>query len=166
MRIKSSEPKYNLGRLGKGLITSLCIKAKSRPKKCKKTRYAIGNFSTKDLSKIIREFKKLPYKFYYKTRPKHESTDSYFCISGYLAKYIMRDDDLNSHVLPCKNENDCYETDYDLAHLFCGRYIIRRVPSWQKFIVGLFYRWVKIKINHRWWTFYGGRRIRMCSQKY
>ena len=78
MRIKSSEPKYNLGRLGKGLITSLCIKAKSRPKKCKKTRYAIGNFSTKDLSKIIREFKKLPYKFYYKTRPKHESTDSYF----------------------------------------------------------------------------------------
>ena len=45
MRITSSDPKYNLGISGKGLITSLYLKAEARPKKCKKARYAIGNFS-------------------------------------------------------------------------------------------------------------------------
>ena len=47
-----------------------------RPEKYKKARYAIGNVSKKDLSKIIREFEifeKLPYE---KKRPKHEPTDS------------------------------------------------------------------------------------------
>ena len=76
MRIKSSEPKDNLGRSGKGLITSLGIKAKTIPKKYKKATYAIGNFSTKDLSKIIREFDKLPYKSYERMRPHNEPTDS------------------------------------------------------------------------------------------
>ena len=33
MRITSSEPKYILGRSGKGLITSLGLKAKTSPKK-------------------------------------------------------------------------------------------------------------------------------------
>ena len=56
MRITSSESKHNFGRSGKGLITSLGIKAKSRPNKYKNARYAIGNFSKKDLSNIIREF--------------------------------------------------------------------------------------------------------------
>ena len=32
-RITSSEPKDNIGRSGKGLITSLGLKAKARPKK-------------------------------------------------------------------------------------------------------------------------------------
>ena len=41
---------------GKGLITSLGIKAKVRPKKYKKARYDIGNFGKKDFSKIIRKF--------------------------------------------------------------------------------------------------------------
>ena len=47
--IKSSEPKDNLVRSGKGLITSLCLKAKSRPNKYKKARCSIGNFSKKEL---------------------------------------------------------------------------------------------------------------------
>ena len=55
-RIKHSESKDNLGRSGKGLITSLSLKSKVRPNKCKKSRYAIRNVSKKDLSKIIREF--------------------------------------------------------------------------------------------------------------
>ena len=58
MRITSSESKDNLGRPGKGLITSLGLKVKASPKKYKKARYAIGNFSKNDLSKIIREFDK------------------------------------------------------------------------------------------------------------
>ena len=62
MRITSSEPKDNLGRSGKGLITSLYLKAKSSPKKFKNARYAVGNISMEDISKIIREFEKLPYK--------------------------------------------------------------------------------------------------------
>ena len=45
----------------KGLIASLGIKAKVRPNKYKKARYAIGNVSKRDLLKLIREFEKLPY---------------------------------------------------------------------------------------------------------
>ena len=77
MKITSSYSKDNLVRSGKGFITSLGIKAKLRPKKCKNSRYAVGNFSKKDLSKIIKEFEKLPYKCYERRRPKHEPTDSY-----------------------------------------------------------------------------------------
>ena len=54
------------------LITSLGFKAKARPHKYKKSRYAIVNVSKKDLSKTIRyfeKFEKLPYE---KKNPKHE----------------------------------------------------------------------------------------------
>ena len=64
MRITSSDPKDNLGRSGKGMITSLGLKSKARPNKCKKTRHSIGNVSKKYPSKIIREFDKLPHKIY------------------------------------------------------------------------------------------------------
>ena len=60
MRIKPSEIRDNLGRPGKGLINSLGLKTKARPKKYKKARYAIRNVIMKDLSTIIREFEKLP----------------------------------------------------------------------------------------------------------
>ena len=43
MRITSSEPKYNLGRSGKGLITSLGLKSKSRPKQVKNRAKASPN---------------------------------------------------------------------------------------------------------------------------
>ena len=76
MIIISSEPKYNLGISRKGLITSLGLKAKKSQKEYKKARYAIGNVSMKDFLKIIREFGKLSYKSYERTRPKHEPTDS------------------------------------------------------------------------------------------
>ena len=56
MRTTSSDSEFYLGRSGKGLTTSLGIKTKTRPKKCKKERYAIRNFSKKDLSNIIGEF--------------------------------------------------------------------------------------------------------------
>ena len=81
MRITSSKSKDNLGRSGKGLINSLGIKAKIRPKKYKKVRYAIGNFTDKDLSKNIREFEKLPYKSDEKRRPRHEPTGSCLYLS-------------------------------------------------------------------------------------
>ena len=45
-----------LGRSVKAFITSLGIKAKTSPKIYEKSRYAIGNVSKKDLSKIIREW--------------------------------------------------------------------------------------------------------------
>ena len=48
MRITSSDPKDNLERSGKELITSLGLKAKASPKKYKKARYAIRNVSKKD----------------------------------------------------------------------------------------------------------------------
>ena len=48
MRITSPESKVKFRRSGKGLITSLSLKAKTRPKKRKKARYAFGNVSKKD----------------------------------------------------------------------------------------------------------------------
>ena len=59
MKITSSQSKGKLEKSGKGLITSLGFKAKVRPHKYKKPRYAIGNASKKDLSKIIREIEKI-----------------------------------------------------------------------------------------------------------
>ena len=59
IRITSSDSKYYLGISGKGLITLLGLKAKARPKKYKKARYAIINVSKKDLSNIIWEFEKI-----------------------------------------------------------------------------------------------------------
>ena len=102
MRITSSESKVKLGISGKGLIKSLGLKAKTRTKKYKKARYTIVNVSKKYLSNIIREFEKLPYGSYEKKRPKHEPTDSYFYPARQLAKCIMRDDALNSHVYPVR----------------------------------------------------------------
>ena len=46
-------------RSGKGLVTDLALNTKSRSKKYKKARYAIGNVSMKDLSDKIKEFEKL-----------------------------------------------------------------------------------------------------------
>ena len=97
MEIISSESKDNLGRPGKGLITSLGLKSKAGPHKYKKARYAIGNVSKKDLSKVIREFEKLTYESYEKKRPNHEPTDIYFYLSIQLATCTMRADYLNLH---------------------------------------------------------------------
>ena len=76
MRITSSESKVNLGKSGKGLITSLGLKAKSRPIIYKKVRYDIRNISKKDHLNIIRKFEKLPYDSYERRRSKHEPTDN------------------------------------------------------------------------------------------
>ena len=56
MRITASEPKDNLGRSGKGLIIYMGLKDKTRPKRYKKARYDIRDFSMKDFSKIINDF--------------------------------------------------------------------------------------------------------------
>ena len=76
MKITSSESKHNLGRSGKGLITSLGLKDTVRSHRYKRARYAIVSVSKKDLSKNIRDFDKLTHESYEKKRPKHEPTDS------------------------------------------------------------------------------------------
>ena len=80
------------------------LKAKARPKKYKKARYAIRYVSKKDLSSIIREFDKLPYKSYDRRRPKHEPTGSYFYLARKLVKCMMIADEFNSHVYPVRTE--------------------------------------------------------------
>ena len=79
------------------MIKSLGLKAKLRPHEYKKARHAIGNFSKKDLSKIIRDLEKSPYGSYEKNIPKKEPTDSYFYPARQLVKCTMRADALNSH---------------------------------------------------------------------
>ena len=82
------------------MITFLGLKAKSRPKKYKKARYAIGNVSNKYLSNTIREFEKLPYEIYERNRPKNEPTDSYLHLARNIERCMMRADALNSHIYP------------------------------------------------------------------
>ena len=104
MRITYSEPKENLVISGKGLITSLSIKARARSKKWKNSRYAIGNVSKKDLSKNIKDFDKLPYKNYERRRHKHDPTENYFYLTRHLVKCMMRADALNTHIYPVRTE--------------------------------------------------------------
>ena len=76
----------------------------------------------------------------------------------------MISDALNSKI-SCKNRNDCYKEDSNLAHLFYGKERIKIVPSWQNSIANLFYgRWW-IKRHHSQQIFYGRRRIIMRSKK-
>ena len=58
----------------------------------------------KDLSKIIKEFEKLPYKGYAQKRPTHEPTEIYFYLTTNLAKCMMRADDFSLHVDPVRTE--------------------------------------------------------------
>ena len=76
MKITSSESKGKLEISGKRLITSLGFNTKAWSQKYKKARYAIGNVSKKDLSKIIKEFEKIEKLPYDKKRPKYDPTDS------------------------------------------------------------------------------------------
>ena len=76
MKITSSESIGKLEKWGNGFITLLGFKAKVRPQKYKKARYAIGNGSETDFSKIIKEFEKIEKPPYEKKRPKHEPPDS------------------------------------------------------------------------------------------
>ena len=57
-----------------------------------------------DLSKIIREFDKLPYDSYDIKRPTHEPNGSYFCLAIQLVKCMMIDDSLNSYNYPVRTE--------------------------------------------------------------
>ena len=97
MKTTSSESKGRLEKSGKGLVTSLGFRNKVRSQKYKKTRYAIGNVSEKDLSKIIKEFEKIEKVLYEKKRPKHEPTDSYFHLARQLENCMMKSDKLNWH---------------------------------------------------------------------
>ena len=56
----------------------------------KTSRYTITNFGMKDLSNIIKEFEKLPYKGYVRKRLKHEPADSY-CIYQYILLSVLSD---------------------------------------------------------------------------
>ena len=58
-KITSSKSKEKLERSGNGLVNDLAFKTKVRSPKYRKARYAIGNDSEKDLSKIIKEFEKI-----------------------------------------------------------------------------------------------------------
>ena len=77
------------------MVTALAFKTKARSPKYKKERYAIGNVSEKDLTKIIKEFEKIGKLPYEKKRPKHEPTGSYFHLARQLSDCMMRSDTLN-----------------------------------------------------------------------
>ena len=84
------------------MITSLGLKAKAKPKKYKKARHSIGNFSKKDISQIIRKFEKLPYESYERKRPKNDPTDIYFYLARKPEKCMMRPNALSLHVYPLR----------------------------------------------------------------
>ena len=79
------------------MITYLGFKAKVRPQKYKKARYAIGNVRKKDLYKIIRDFEIFVKLLYEIKRPKHEPTESYCYLARQVVKCMMISDALNQH---------------------------------------------------------------------
>ena len=76
MEITPLESKEKNGNIRKGVDYLSGFQGRIKVTQIKKARYDIGNVSKKNLSKIIKEFKKLPYKSYEKKMPKHEPTDS------------------------------------------------------------------------------------------
>ena len=58
----------------------------------------------KDISKIIKEFERLPYKGYVRERPKYEPTDSWFYLEKQFAQCVMISDAFNLHVDPVRTE--------------------------------------------------------------
>ena len=67
-----------MGISGKGLINSLGLKTIIRSKNIKRARFYISEVILKDISKIIKEFKDVPYEGYVSKWSKHMPTDSYF----------------------------------------------------------------------------------------
>ena len=82
----------------------------------------LGN-RKKDLSNIIKEFKRIVKVPYVKRIPKHEPTSSYYHIVRCIAECVMRSDEHNQHVhggyteetAPSSNVND---TDEDKSKEF------------------------------------------------
>ena len=101
MEITYSEPKYYLGRSGKGLITSLGLRTIIRSKKDKKASYAITDVSLKGLSDNIKGFEDFTYEGYVWKRSKYVPTDSYSYLSRHLDKCMMR---FNMHVGPVRTQ--------------------------------------------------------------
>ena len=89
--------KSKIGKIRKGVGYLSGFQGQCKATKTKKARYAIGNVSEKDLSKIIREFDKFDQLPYEKKSTKHEPTDSYVYLARQLAECMMRSDTLNSH---------------------------------------------------------------------
>ena len=98
METKSSDSKVKMEGSGKELVTALALKTKSRSKKYKKARYAIGNVSMKDLSKKIKELEKIVKVPYLKRTPKNEPTSSYFHLVVCLRECMMICGENNHHV--------------------------------------------------------------------
>ena len=78
METTSLESKVKMEGSGKWLVTALALKTTARSTKYKKSRYAIGNVSMKDLSNKINEFENFVKVPHLKKTPKHEPTLSYF----------------------------------------------------------------------------------------
>ena len=109
MKTTSSDSKGKSERSGKGLVTALYFKTKVRLSKYKKARYAIGNVSEKDLSKIIKDFEKIGKVPYVKSILKHEPTSSYYRLVICIVECMMRSDEHNRHV------HGSYAEDTDLS---------------------------------------------------
>ena len=80
------------------MVTALDLNTKARSEKYKKSRYAIGNVSMKDLSKKIKEFEKFVKIPHFKKEPKHEPTLSYLHLVECLRKCMMRSGEHKQHV--------------------------------------------------------------------
>ena len=70
----------------------------------KQSRYSINNVIMKYLSKIIKEFKKNPYRGYVRKMPNHKPAYSCVYLSRQLAKCMMRADALNLGINPVRKK--------------------------------------------------------------
>ena len=127
------------------MINFLGFKAKVRPRRYKKARYAIRNVSKKDLSKMIREFEKFERLCYEKKRPKNYPTDSYFYLSRQLAKCMIKADSLNwqgygSYTEMTDMSSNVHSTDEDkpkciIVHKTSSQSYSKNEDKWKQSIV-------------------------------
>ena len=78
-----------MGISDKEFITSLGLKTIIRQTKIKKERFAITEVSLKDISKIIKEFKDIPYKGHVRKRLKQIPTESHLYLAIQIEKCMM-----------------------------------------------------------------------------
>ena len=92
----SLEPRDNVGRLGKGMTTSLTIRTKI-PNNKQKARTVFTDITNQYFRKLLKKFNNSPFLGYKKKRVHNEPTESYFLLIIHISNLIK----IKNRVLLC-----------------------------------------------------------------
>ena len=98
IKTTSSESKGKLGRSGKGLVTALTLKTKSRSKKYKKGKVCHRKCQNEGPFQYYQRVWKVVKVPYVKSIPKHEPTSIYHHLVGCITECMLRCGEDSQHV--------------------------------------------------------------------